>query len=45
MLQKINNKKKKLWQENVHPSSGRGESCVSGLPVARPNTKSAPTMH
>jgi hypothetical protein len=27
------------------PSPGRGESCVSGLPVARPNTKSAPTMH
>ncbi len=27
------------------PSLGRGESCVSGLPVARPSTKSAPTMH
>jgi len=27
------------------PSPGRGESCVSMLPVARPNTKSAPTMH
>ncbi len=27
------------------PSPGRGESCVSGLPVAHPSTKSAPTMH
>jgi hypothetical protein len=27
------------------PSPGRGESCVSVLPVARPSTKSAPTMH
>jgi hypothetical protein len=27
------------------PSSGRGESCVSMLPVARPSTKSAPTTH
>jgi hypothetical protein len=27
------------------PSLGRGESCESELPVARPNTKSAPTMH
>jgi hypothetical protein len=27
------------------PSPGRGESCVSELPVVRPNTKSAPTMH
>jgi hypothetical protein len=27
------------------PSSSRGESCVSGLPMARPSTKSAPTMH
>jgi len=24
---------------------GRGESCVSVLPVARPSTKGAPTMH
>jgi hypothetical protein len=24
---------------------GRGESCVSVLPVARPSTKSASTMH
>jgi len=24
---------------------GHGESCVSVLPVARPNTKSAPIMH
>jgi hypothetical protein len=24
---------------------GRGESCVSVLPVARPNTKGAPIMH
>ncbi len=27
------------------PSPGRGESCVSELPMARPNTKSAPIMH
>jgi hypothetical protein len=27
------------------PSSGRGESCVSVLPMARPSTKGAPTMH
>jgi hypothetical protein len=27
------------------PSSGRGQSCVSGLPMARLSTKSAPTMH
>jgi hypothetical protein len=27
------------------PSPGRGESCVSLLPVARPNTKGAPTLH
>jgi hypothetical protein len=27
------------------PSPGRGESCVSVLPVARPNTKGALTMH
>jgi hypothetical protein len=27
------------------PSLGRGESCEFELPVARPNTKSAPTMH
>ncbi len=27
------------------PSPGRGESCVSELPMARPSTKSAPTMH
>jgi len=27
------------------PSPGRGESCVSVLPVARPSTKGAPTMH
>jgi hypothetical protein len=27
------------------PSPGRGESCVSMLPVARPSTKSALTMH
>jgi hypothetical protein len=26
-------------------SPGRGESCVSVLPVARPSTKSAPTMY
>jgi hypothetical protein len=27
------------------PSPGRGESCVFVLPVARPSTKGAPTMH
>jgi hypothetical protein len=27
------------------PSSCRGESCVSVLPVARPSTKNAPTTH
>jgi len=27
------------------PSTGHGESCVSVLLVARPNTKGAPTMH
>jgi len=27
------------------PSPGRGESCVSVLPVARSSTKGAPTMH
>jgi hypothetical protein len=27
------------------PSLGHGESCESELPVARPSTKSAPTMH
>jgi len=27
------------------PSPGCGESCVSVLPVARPNTKGVPTMH
>jgi hypothetical protein len=27
------------------PSSGRGESCVFELHVARPSTKSAATMH
>jgi hypothetical protein len=27
------------------PSPGRGESCVSVLPVARPSTKGAATMH
>jgi len=27
------------------PSPSRGESCVSVLLVARPNTKGAPTMH
>jgi hypothetical protein len=27
------------------PSPGRGESCESELPVARPSTKSVPTMH
>jgi hypothetical protein len=27
------------------PSLGRGESCVSVLPVACPSTKSVPTMH
>ncbi len=27
------------------PSSGRGESYVSVLPVARPSTKGAPTLH
>jgi len=27
------------------PGPGRGESCLSVLPVARPNTKSAPTLH
>jgi hypothetical protein len=27
------------------PSPGCGESCVSVLPVARPSTKGAPTMH
>jgi hypothetical protein len=26
-------------------SLGRGESCVSELPVARPSTKNVPTMH
>jgi len=30
---------------DVPPSPGRGESCVSVLPVARPSTKGAPTMH
>jgi hypothetical protein len=29
----------------LSPTSGRGESCVSMLPVARPSTKSVPTMH
>jgi hypothetical protein len=29
----------------VLPSPGRGESCESELPVARPSTKSVPTMH
>jgi len=32
----------KWW---LPPSSGRGESCVSVLPVARPSTKSVLTMH
>jgi hypothetical protein len=32
----------KWW---LPPSPGHGESCVSGLPMARPSTKSAPTMH
>ncbi len=27
------------------PSLGRGESSVSMLPVVRPSTKGAPTMH
>ncbi len=27
------------------PNLGRGESYVSKLPVVRPSTKSAPTMH
>jgi hypothetical protein len=27
------------------PSLGRGESCVSMLPVARLSAKGAPTMH
>jgi hypothetical protein len=27
------------------PSPGRGESCVSELPVVRLSTKSVPTMH
>jgi hypothetical protein len=27
------------------PSPNHGDSCVSELPVACPNTKSAPTMH
>ncbi len=27
------------------PSPGRGESCEFELPVARPSTKNAPTMH
>jgi len=27
------------------PSPGRGESCLSVLPVARPSTKGAPIMH
>jgi len=27
------------------PSSSRGESCESELPVARPSTKNVPTMH
>jgi hypothetical protein len=27
------------------PKSGRGEPCVSVLPVVRPSTKSAPIMH
>ncbi len=27
------------------PSLGRGESCVSVLPVVRPSTKGAPIMH
>jgi len=27
------------------PSPGRGESCVSVLPEARPSTKGVPTMH
>jgi hypothetical protein len=29
----------------VRASSGRGESCASMLPVVRPSTKGAPTMH
>jgi len=29
----------------LHPSPGRGESCVSVLLVVRPSTKGAPTMH
>jgi hypothetical protein len=32
----------KWW---LPPSPGRGESCVFELLVARPNTKSVPTMH
>jgi len=32
----------KWW---LPPSPGRGESSVSVLPVARPSTKGAPTMH
>jgi hypothetical protein len=27
------------------PKPDRGESCVSVLPVARPSTKGAPTLH
>jgi hypothetical protein len=32
----------KWW---LHPSSGRGESCEFELLMARPSTKSVPTMH
>jgi hypothetical protein len=34
--------KGKWW---LPPSLSRGESCESELPMARPSTKSAPTMH
>ncbi len=32
-------------QVHLPPSPGHGESCVSMLPVAHPNTKGAPTMY
>jgi len=41
--------KHKLWPKEGPgvklPSPGHGESCVFVLPVARPSTKGAPTMH
>ncbi len=39
---KVYYKRGRWW---LPPSPGRGESCVSVLPVVRPSTKGAPTMH